>query len=104
MKQMQDFLNLFINLVIKSYILKTYKFEVSRIMKFFHLKDKKFPFFHRFIQRENLNKHAIIMGAILQKQKCREGNEQSGVRIQREKNIEKYFRPSCFPVLNNRFN
>ncbi|SFI81446.1 MULTISPECIES: hypothetical protein [unclassified Bacillus (in: firmicutes)] len=47
-------------------------------MKLFHLKDKKFPFFQRFIQRENLNTHVIIMGAILQKQKRSEGNEQSG--------------------------
>ncbi|HDX9578976.1 TPA: hypothetical protein ROX88_002537 [Bacillus pseudomycoides] len=61
-------------------------------------------FFHRFIQRKKLNTHPIIMGAILQKQKYSEGNEQSGERIEGEKNIEKYFRPSCFPVLNNRFN
>ncbi|PEA54059.1 hypothetical protein CON64_15795 [Bacillus pseudomycoides] len=61
-------------------------------------------FFQRFIQRENLNTHVIIMGAILQKQKFREENRKSGVKIQREENIEKYFRPSCFAVLNNRFN
>ncbi|MDC2864229.1 hypothetical protein [Bacillus sp. BP-3] len=41
------------------------------------------------------------MGAIFQKQKYKEGNGQSD---EREGNIEKYFRPSCFPVLNNRFN
>ncbi|MGG0240491.1 hypothetical protein [Bacillus rhizoplanae] len=39
-----------------------------------------------------------MLWGILQKQKCREGNEQS------DANIEKYFRPSCFAVLNNRFN
>lgn len=40
----------------------------------------------------------------MQKQKCREVNEQSREKIHREENIEKYFRPSCFSVLNNRFN
>ncbi|ENQ3106957.1 hypothetical protein SAMN04488168_108119 [Bacillus sp. 491mf] len=70
-------------------------------MKGFHLKDKKFAFFQRFIQRKNLNTCEIIMGAMFQKQKYKVGNGQSD---DREENLEKYFRPSCFPVLNKRFN
>ncbi|CAG9614590.1 hypothetical protein BACCIP111899_03823 [Bacillus rhizoplanae] len=66
-------------------------------MKLLNIKGNKFPFFRRFVKSQNLNKCAIVMGGILQKQKCREENEQS------DENIEKYFRPSCFAVLNNRF-
>lgn len=67
----------------------------SGIMKFIHLKNKKFYFFQRIIRRKYLNTYVITMGAHMQKQKCREVNEQSREKIHREENIEKYFRPSC---------
>ena len=65
-----------INKVVKLLFFRIYKrLEWRGIMKLLNVKGKKFPFFQRFIKGQNINKCAIVMGGIFQKQKCREGNE-----------------------------
>lgn len=72
-------------------------------MGLFSLSNKSFPFFTCFTGRKSKKERVMIMGGRFQKQVFKMKENKEAERETHHSDVERYFRPSCLPTLNKRF-